>query len=351
MSRTHVKTPADSQGAVKTDENVRSAGAPVRADLKRPLSHWAINYAAVGLLLLLIAFFSIVRPQTFPTIGDFQTIVSTQSVLAILALGTVLPLVTGEFDLSVGSMVSFSAILTAKLVSTHTSVPVALLLVVLVGASVGTFNTLLIVRFEITSFIATLGTGLLLAGLTTWVANGQTIYQNIGTNLTNLGNNMVLGVPIPGLYVIVISAVLWFVLERTSLGRQMYATGSGRQAARLAGIRTERRIWLAFVIAAVLAGLAGFLHAAELGSASPGVGDSFLLPAFAAAFVGSTTIRAGRFNVLGTLVGVLLLAVGVTGLTLMGAAFYVNDLFHGAALIIAVGLGAMGARRAKRAVA
>jgi ribose transport system permease protein len=318
---------------------------------RRPLSYWTVNYAAVGVLALFIVFFSIAEPDTFPTADNFRTTVSTQSVLALLALGTIAPLIVGEFDLSVGTQASFAAIATAKLVSTGTSVGLVLLIVLTAGVIVGLVNSLLIVRFQISSFIATLGTGLLLAGFTSWIAAGQTIYQGIGANLTDLGNTILFDFfPIGGVYVIVAAAVLWYLFERTALGRQMYATGSGRDAARLAGIRTERRVALGFVIAGLLGTGAGFLHAAKLGSASPGVGDSFLLPAFAAAFVGATTIRAGRFNVLGTLVGVFLLAVGITGLSLMGAQSYVGDLFHGLALIIAVGLASLGARRAKMAV-
>jgi ribose transport system permease protein len=314
----------------------------------RGFSYWAVNYAALGVLLLFIVFFSIAEPETFPHVDEFKTIVSTQSVLAILALGIVVPLVVGEFDLSVGNNLSFSAMLSAILVSHGMAVPLAILLALGAGAVVGLVNAVLIVGVRISSFIATLGTGVLLAGFTTWISGGVTIYENIGESFTDLGTKVVLGfLPIGGVYVIVLALLLWYVLERTSLGRQMYAVGMGRQAALLAGIRTNRRITLAFVISGVVASIAGVLHTANLGSASPGVGDSFLLPAFAAAFVGQTTIRAGRPNIPGTIVGVFLLAVGISGLQLMGAPSYVSDLFNGCALIIAVGLSRLGARKAQ----
>jgi ribose transport system permease protein len=314
----------------------------------RPLSYWAVNYAAVGVLLAFIVFFSLAEPSTFPHVDEFKTIVSTQSVLAILALGVVIPLVVGEFDLSVGNNLSFTAVLSAVLVSHGMGVLPAILVSLLAGAAIGVINALLIVGVRISSFIATLGTGVLLAGFTTWVSGGVTVFEGIGPSFTNLGNEDLFNfLPIGGLYVIVLAIVLWYLLERTSLGRQLYAVGLGRQAALLAGIRTNRRIVLAFVLSGIVAAAAGVLHTANLGSASPGVGGSFLLPAFAAAFVGQTTIRAGRPNIPGTIVGVFLLAVGISGLQLMGAPSYVSELFNGSALIVAVGLSRLGARRAQ----
>jgi ribose transport system permease protein len=304
------------------------------------------NYAAVGVLLLFIIGFSIARPHQFPTLGNFKTIVFTESVLALLSLGVVAPLVVGEFDLSVGSALSFGAVVSAELISGGTSVPVTILLVLLMGLAIGLINAALIVRLEVSSFIATLGTGILLDGLTLWVSGGQTIYNGIGPSFTQLGRNTIFGVlPLPGLYVIVAAGIIWYVLENTPLGREMYVTGYGRNAARLAGIRVERRIVLAFVMSGVVAALSGLIQAANLGSASPGIGAAFLLPAFAAAFLGSTTIKAGRFNVGGTLVAAVLLAVGITGLELMGAQPYVQQFFYGGALIVSVAFAQAGVRR------
>jgi ribose transport system permease protein len=310
-------------------------------------SRFVTNYAAVGVLLGLIVFFSIVEPETFPTVDTAKSIVTSESVLAIVALAAIVPLVVGEFDLSIANNLAFSAVLTAKLVSEGVSVPLTLAIVFAVGVVIGLINAALILRIGISSFITTLGTSVILAGLTTAIAGGATIFEGIGESLTSLGNNELLSIPIGGFYVLVIAVVLWYVLAYTPLGRHMYATGYGRAAAQLAGIRTGRLIVLAFAVAGLLAAAAGALHAARIGSASPGVGGTFLLPAFAAAFLGATTIRAGRFNVWGTILGVILLAVGITGLRLMGVPQYAQDLFNGAALIVAVGLAAVGARRAR----
>jgi ribose transport system permease protein len=314
----------------------------------------ATNYAAVAALALFIVFFSVARPHTFPTVGDFKTIVLTQSVLAIVALGLCAVLVVAEFDLSIGAAVSIGALLSAKLVSDGMSVPLALLAILGVGLVIGLVNAFLIVRLEVSSFIATLGTGIIIEGATLWLSGGNTIYQNIGPSFTRLGNANVLGfLPLPGLYVIVIALVLWYVLERTPLGREMYVTGYGREAGRLAGLKVQRRVVLGLLICAVVSAFAGFVFAANLGSASAGVGETFLLPAFAAAFLGSTTIRSGRFNIAGTLVAAILLAVGIEGLELMGAQPYVQQFFYGGALIVSVAFAQFGVRRlhARRAVA
>ena len=347
---------ASTKGSTMPQREAPTPRAPDGARTRKGVN-WAslaTNYAAVGALLIFIAFFSIAEPATFPSVDNFKTIVLTQSVLALVALGLCAPLVVNEFDLSIGSAVSFTALLSAKLVSTGSSVPVVLLIALAVGVVIGLINSFLVVRLEVSSFIATLGTGIMLEGLTLWVSGGSTIYKNIGKDFTALGNNEVLGfLPLPGLYVVVIAVVLWYVLERTPLGREMYVTGYGREAGRLAGLKVRRRVVLGLVIGSVIGSFAGFVFAANLGSASPGVGGAFLLPAFAAAFLGSTTIRSGRFNIAGTLVAAALLAVGIQGLQLMGAKPYVQQFFYGGALIISVAFAQLGVRRlkARRAVA
>lgn len=323
-------------------------GGAARFDWRR----LATNYAAVGVLIVFIIFFSIARPETFPTTDNFRGLILAQSVLAILALAAIAPLVVGEFDLSIASNLTFSAILTAKLVSDGMSVAPALVLVAGVGIVIGLINAFLIVKIGISSFIATLGTSVILVGLATAVSGGQSIFEGIGPSLTKLGNNELLGLPVVGAYVIVLALLLWYLLQWTPLGRQMYATGYGRPAAQLAGVQTGRLITLGFVVAGFLAALAGAMNTAQLGSATPGIGNAFLLPAFAAAFVGATTVKAGRFNVWGTVIGVALLAVGITGLRLMGAPQYAEDLFNGTALILAVGLARLGSiRRTSKAAA
>jgi len=307
----------------------------------------ATNYAAVGVLIALVVVFSITEPETFPTLDNFKSIVNSQSVLGLLALAALAPLVVGEFDISIASMLGLAAVITAKLASSGTELVLIILIVLALGVFVGAINAFLVVKVQVNSFVATLGTSVILSGFATLAAGGKTIYEGIGDDLLSLASTEVWFMPIGGWYVLAAALGLWYLLQHTALGREMYATGYGRQAARLAGIRTERRVVLSFLLAGMLAAAAGILNTASLGSATAGVGAGYLLPAFAAAFLGATTIRAGRFNVWGTVLGLILLAVGITGLQLAGAENYIQDMFNGVALILAVTLARVGALRAR----
>jgi ribose transport system permease protein len=215
-----------------------------------------------------------------------------------------------------------------------------------VAAAVGAINGLVVVRFRVNSFIATLGMSSILAAAAYWVVDGQTITEGFSEKFLNLGTQQLLGLPLPFYFMLVLAIVIYLVLEHLPIGRFLFATGGNGQAARLAGVRVDRIVFGSLVASASVAGLTGVVLAARLGTASADVGPSYLLPVFSAVFLGATQIKAGRVNVLGTLVAIYLLATGVKGLQLAGAPVYVNDLFNGAALIIAVSLAARTARRA-----
>jgi ribose transport system permease protein len=335
--------------SAETTTAPRKAATPARRRESIDWGQVVSNYAAVGVLIAFIVGFSIARPETFPTLDNFQSIVLTQSVAALAAFALVAPLVAGEFDLSMGAAISVGAVVVAKLLGAGFSPITAILVTIAVGIVIGLANAFLIVGLKVTSFIATLGTGIILDGMAIWISANQTVFEGIGTSFTKLGTGEIFGfLPLPGLYVLVAAALLWYVLERTPLGREMYIVGYGRDAARLAGIKVERRIVLAMVLSSTIACLAGVLETASLGSASPGVGDSFLLPGFAAAFLGSTTIKSGRYNMPGTLIAAILLAVGITGFQLLGAASYIQQFFYGGALIISVAVAQLGVGRLKK---
>jgi ribose transport system permease protein len=147
-----------------------------------------------------------------------------------------------------------------------------------------------------------------------------------------------LGIPLSFFYGVVLCATVWLVFEHAPLGRRLLFAGRGREVARLSGVRVGRVRFGALVASAAIAGLAGVLYAGTTGSADPSSGASFLLPAFAAAFLGATTIAPGRFNPWGALVAVYFLVTGVTGLQLLGVESFVQQLFYGGALILAVAL-------------
>lgn len=304
----------------------------------------ASHYTGVLLLAIFIVVFGFWVPDTFLTKLTWQTLASEQAVTAIIAIGLLIPLAAGAFDLSCAAMVGFAAVLVSALTARE-GVPLApaVVLTLAVGAAVGAANGLLVVKVGIDSFIATLGmSSVLLAP--TYAISGDRIISGVPDSLTALTDSRVLDVPIIAVYTLATALVVWYVLEHTPLGRRIVATGSGGEAARLAGVRTGRMVFGGLVTSALLSAVAGILLASKLGTATPDLGPAYLLPAFAAAFLGTTQIKPGRFNVWGTVLAIFLLATGVKGLQLAGAAGWVTDLFNGVALILAVGLSLWGAR-------
>jgi len=297
------------------------------------------KYALIVVFAAIVALFSVLEPDVFATGANAQTIASTQATVALLALAAMLPLVVGQFDISVGYQFGLAQGLCAYLIIVK-SLPAALAIgvVLAAGALVGLVNGVLVAKVKLNSFVATLGVGILVLGLTQWLTKDVTIAGALPVRFTDLGRNAILGLPLPFVYVLAATAVLWLALEYTPWGRECYATGGNERAALLAGVRTERRTVQAFVFAALLAALSGSLSVMILGASSPTVGLGSLLPAFAGAFLGATSIRPGRFNAIGTLIAVYLVATGITGLQQEGAQPFVQQLFNGAALLIAVTL-------------
>lgn len=297
--------------------------------------------AALALPALLVGFivlFSLLEPDLFFTSDNLRSILLTQAVLAILALATMIPLVLGEFDLSVGANLGLGAILSAGLqVKSGMGFGPAILIAIAACTLVGLINGLVVVRLKINAFIATLAMSTILGSVVLWYSGGDTLSSGISSSFKSLGHDYLWEIPLPVVYVIVVAVILWYLLEMTPLGRRMYAIGGSSEASRLSGIRVDLITIGAFALTGLIAGLAGVVQSAELGSGNPTIGPSFLLPAFAAAFLGATAIKVGKFNVIGTVLAVLTLQTGITGLQLIGAPYYIEGLFNGFALLIAVG--------------
>jgi ribose transport system permease protein len=295
------------------------------------------RYAVVLALLLVIALFSALAPGTFPTAGNARTIINSQAILLVLSLGLTLPLITGDFDLSIGATMGLAGALVAVLSGMGLIDLATVLLTLAVCAVIGIVNGFLIVRAGLTAFIATLATGTVIAGLTLYVSAG-TIVTTVPLSLETFAQARVptLGIGMPAIVGFGFAIVLWYLYEHTPLGRRLYFVGEGREAARLTGLPVGRLRILAFIGASLAAGVAGLLLAGQLGGMSPSIGPTFLLPAYAAAFLGSTTIKPGRFNSFGTVIGLYLLVVGVTGLELLGVESWVEQVFNGVALALAV---------------
>lgn len=298
------------------------------------------NISAIYILAALLILFAFWIPDLFYTETTLRTLFDSQAIVALAAVALVIPLAAGVFNLAVGHQVGVAGMMVGYfLITKGYGVWTSIALAVLAGILIGAFSGFLIVRARIDSFIATLGVSSLLAALITAISDGQQIL-GLPDDFANLGTGTIVGVTYPVVALLLVSLAVWYVLERTPLGRRIYATGGNKDAARLSGVRVSVIVVGSLMACGAIAALAGILITARLANADPTVGPSYLLPAFTAAFLGSTQFRGGRFNVWGTVVAVYVLAVGVKGLQLGGAPVWIPDAFNGASLLIAVGMAA-----------
>ena len=312
------------------------------------LLHCLSRYGTLIGLLLMIVGFTAKAPQAFFTVPNFLNILNQSSLTAIIASGLTMTLVVGQFDLSIGYTASFSGLIVVGLIARHgLPVVIGLPLVLLIGTAIGTANGLLVTKARINAVIATLGVGTTLTGLG-FAYSQFPIAEGIPTSFTGIAlGKWIPGVPNPIVIMFVVMGILWVILNKTDLGQKLQAVGGNTEAARLSGIRIDRVKIFAFATAGLCAALTGALLSSLLGSGTLAAADGYLLDAFAAVFLGSATLRDGEFHIVGTLVGVLVIAVGFNGLSIFGAPTYFQPIFKGAILVFAVGLSTLARRYAK----
>lgn len=304
------------------------------------------RYALLLLFAAVVVFFSL-HPGTpqFASSANISNVLLNESLLGIMAVATTLPLVAGQIDISVGPTAGLASLLTAGMMQDY-DMPVLLAVLVglATGGAVGLVNGVVVTRFGLNSIIATLGTTSIVGALVLWYSGGLSILENIAPSLTGFASTGVVGLPNPFLVLVAVALVSWYVLQHTPAGRYLYSAGASPRAAELVGLSVPRLIRGSFLAAGVLSGLAGVLIVGIQGGASPQLGPNFTLPAIAATFLGATTIRPGTYNIQGTFAAVFFLAACVNGLTLLGAQAWVNSLFTGLALLIAVALSMRAGR-------
>jgi len=297
------------------------------------------------LWLLIIVVFALVIPSTFLTATTASNIASTQAITAIVSIGLLAALSAGSFDLSVGSNLGLAAVLCGWLTVNKGMNPLLAVLVTLaVGIGIGTVNAVLVVYVGIDSFIVTLGVSSILLALTGLVSNNEFIGP-LPESLQSFVDWSQLGVSGVTWYALALAIIAWVALEHTAAGRRTAATGANLQAARLAGVATNRHRVVTLIICGLFASLAGVLVAAKTGQVSATIGAPYLLPAFSACFLGTTQLKPGRFNVWGTVLALLLLGTGVAGLQLLGGKLWISDMFTGVALVLAVAFAVLGQKR------
>jgi ribose transport system permease protein len=303
---------------------------------------------AVYVWLGIIVLFSIWVPDTFPSVATAKQILNANAITALAALSITIPLAARVFDLSIAGVMMLTGVTVAHLIAKD-GVPLvpAIGIALAVGLGVGVINAVVVVVMRIDSFIATLATGSLIAALITMVTNEVPITDaKLGGAFANIGQTSMGGITLSVVYCAVVALAIWYLLEHTATGRRLYAAGFNPDAARLAGVRVDRLRFVSLVVSGGLAGATGIILAATLGSGSPTAGTPYLLPAFAAAFLGATQLKHGRFNAGGTIIAVLLLGTGVTGLALANAPQWAGDMFVGVVLIAALALTGLQRRTA-----
>ncbi|AEH90404.1 ABC transporter permease [Mesorhizobium opportunistum] len=302
------------------------------------------RYATILGLLAMIVAFSILSPKAFSTLGNFTNVLNQASLAMIIAGGLTLAVVVGELDLSIGFAASLHGILvTGFIVHDKLPIPVAIFIVLALGALIGLVNGFIVTKMKVNSVIATLGVGTIITGLAFAYSAGVPIVAGVPEAFLQLSlGRWLFGIPNNIVVMVFVLGILWVLVERTSIGQEIQAVGGNPAAARLAGINVDRIKTLGFVISGMCASLTGILLASRLGSGTTSAADSYLLTAFAAVFLGSATLRDGEFHVLGTLVGALIIASGFNGLNIFGAPTFSQYVFQGAILIIAVGLSSLG---------
>jgi ribose transport system permease protein len=313
--------------------------APAPSAVAARFTNTAERYGLIVAWLATIALFGWMNPATFLTWSTFSTILGSQSVLVILTLGLIIPLTANDFDVSIANMMTLSSMTIAVLNVNH-QVPIewAILTAIAAGVIVGLVNGFFIIAFRIHSLIVTLGVGTFLHGITLWMCDSMTI-SGIDQRLIDwVIVKRIFGVPLEFYYAIIGAAVIWYLFEFTALGRRILFVGRGRDVARLSGIHTDRVRWGCLIASATLGSVAGILYSGTQGAADPTSGASYMLPAFAAAFLGSTSIVPGRFNPWGSTLSVYFLVTGITGLVFLGFSSFIQDMFYGGALVLAVTL-------------
>lgn len=322
---------------------VRQTEEPKRVTLRSRfepawLHHITSRYALVLVWAAMALVYYILMPNRFGSWGAFSSIFGSQQVLVFLAMGAMITLVVGEFDLSIASVMGIAATLVPVLAGVKGwNIWVAVVFALLVCLAAGAVNAFFVVKMDVSSFVVTLGTGTLLIGLAQMVSGSNIVSVN-NKALSNLAIHQVLGMPISFYYGILLAAVIAYILGWTPLGRSMLFVGANPEVARLSGIRVQRIRAGAYLAGSLMSGLAGVILVATVGGFDSSTSATYLLPALAAVFLGTAVVQPGMFNPVGTMIAIYFLTTGIFGLQLLGFSGWIQNVFYGAGLVVAVTL-------------
>jgi len=302
-------------------------------------------YGTVIAGIVIILVFSILKPTAFATYSNFINITRQISLLVVISLGATLIMSVEEFDLSIGAIASLGGVLGAKLAVAGVPIAISFIATILICLLIGFINGWIVTRFKVLSFITTLAMSTVIAGFTFWFTGGATVFENIPKSFSYIGSKSLITIPILSILMILLTIIFWFIMKHTAFGRKLYAIGGNEEAANVAGIKVRKYKNMAFALCAGMAGLSGILMASRLGSAHPNGGDGLFLQAYAAVFLGRTVFREGVPNIIGTLIGAVILGVLANGLTILQVPTFMQDILTGLIIIVAVVAQKLGSDR------
>jgi ribose transport system permease protein len=307
-----------------------------------------VRYGTIAAFMVVVALFSIARPDTFATWENWRSILNLGSVVLVMAAALTVPMIMGDFDLSVGyntELLGAVAIVLAANVGISTGFSVVLTL--LLGAGIGAIIGAIVAWSKVSAFVITLGAGTVMLGIELRITHdGRNIFSGIPSAYDRIATTSFLDLSLPVWITFAVYIVLWFVTEHTVVGRYMAAIGGNQEAARLSGIKVELVRMLGFVIVGLGAALAGIILTSQAQQYYANAATGYLLPAYAGVFLGAATLRVNQFHVLGTFVGVLFMQTIQTGLIIMNYKAYFANIIQGAILIVAVLVSRVGSRQA-----
>lgn len=297
--------------------------------------------------IAMIVLFGALQPTTFLSWSNIANVLGTQSILFLLALAALLPVLVGDFDLSLGGIMGISgAIVGVGNVVWGLPIWVAVVIGLVFALLAGLFNAFLVVTLDTSPLIITLGTGTLFLGIVYFLVSSTTI-AGVDTALSAATfTTRLAGISLAFFFAAIAMLILWYVTSWTPFGLRARFVGQSHAVAKLSGVNVKRVRYVAFGTGGLIAGLSGVLLVGLTGAFDPSASGSYLLPAYAAVFLGATTISPGRFNAIGTGIAVYFLATGVNGLQILGAQNFVQQLFYGGALVAAVVLARWMRRKA-----
>lgn len=319
-----------------------------RMERKRKTFRFIGNYGTIIGLIVMMIVFSILSPKAFPRINNLLNVLNNAALSAIIAGGLTAVVIVGDFDMSIAYIASFAGVFVCGLmVKQQLPVWLAILITILSGSCIGLINGLIVTKLNVPSTIATIGMGSLVYGLNYAYTNGSPVLTGIPKVFNQITLTRLFGkIPINIVYMAIIVAILWIIINRTELGQRIKAVGGNATAARLSGINVDHIKIIAYIISGTCAATTGVLLASVMGTGTSSAGDAYLMSSFAAVFVGSATLKDGEFHIIGTLIGVLITTIGFNGLAILGISSYAQYLFQGGIIIASVALSSVSRRYA-----